>query len=180
VSSLGTCLRSPIAGEAQVREAGAEGASCVDPVFEPMQLAGTSSSTIGLAEGPLLSLMTARVAERAGLVDQIFTPGNAGRLSSGHRAVAEQVAPLMAGLSQYYKGRAAGASAEMTASAATQLNGGIGNVPNYSPTAFMVSAMQDVPARKLDYVATVVFVDREADVLKAKKLAMAPGSSLPR
>jgi hypothetical protein len=40
--------------------------------------------------------------------------------------------------------------------------------------------MQDASVRKIDYVATVVFVDRDSDMVKAKKLAMPQGSSLPR
>jgi hypothetical protein len=174
--------------EAQIRDAGPEGASCVKPVFVPMQLASTDAQTTGLAEGPLASLSLAPAADRAGLINQIFkcpdarTPGceaAGGRLSSGHRAVSEQVAPLMPGLAQFYGGRAQGATPEMTAGGAAQLNEGVHNVPNYSPTAFIVSAVQPANLRKIDYVATVVFVDSDADLAKAKRLAMPSGSSIP-
>jgi hypothetical protein len=165
--------------ETDIRDAGPEGAACVKPVFAPMQLAATDSESTGLAEGPLVSILGAPAEDRAGLVSQIFVAGNAGRLSSGHRAVAEQVAPLMAGLAQYYGARAQGATAEMTSGAAGQLNAGVQNVPNYSPTSFIVSAVQPAGLRKIDYVATVVFVDSDADLAKAKRLAMPAGSSIP-
>jgi hypothetical protein len=165
--------------EAQIREAGPDGASCVKPVFAPMQLAATDAQSTGLAEGPLVSILGAPAEARADLVKQIFVDGNASRLSSGHRAVAEQVKPLMAGLAQYYGARAQGATAEMTSSAAGQLNAGVQNVPNYSPTSFIVSAVQPAGLRKVDYVATVVFVDSDADLAKAKRLAMPSGSSIP-
>ena len=165
--------------EAQIRDAGADGAACVKPVFAPMQLAATDAQSTGLAEGPLVNILGAPAESRADLVKQIFVAGNAGRLSSGHRAVAEQVAPLMAGLAQYYGARAQGATAEMTSAAAGQLNAGVQNVPNYSPTSFIVSAVQPAGLRKVDYVATVVFVDSDADLAKAKRLAMPSGSSIP-
>jgi hypothetical protein len=152
----------------------------VKPVFAPMQLAATDATSAGLAEGPLVSILAAPAADRGALVRQIFVAGDAGRLSSGHRAVAEQVAPLMAGLSQYYGARAQGASVDQTSAAAGQLNAGVHDVPNYSPTAFLVNAVQPAGLRKIDYVATVVFVDSDADVAKAKHLAMPSGSSIPQ
>lgn len=166
--------------EADIRSAGPEGAACVKPVFAPMQLAAADAESTGLAEGPLVSILSAPAEQRGDLVAQIFTPGgNGGRLSSGHRAVAEQVAPLMSGLAQYYGARAQGATPAMTSGAAGQLNAGVQNVPNYSPTAFLVSAVQPEGLRKIDYVATVVFVDSDADLAKAKRLAMPSGSSIP-
>lgn len=167
--------------ESEIRAAGPEGASCVAPVFAPMQLAAPDAASVGLAEGPLVSVMAAPAADRAGLITQIFADGaNGNRLSSGHRAVADQVAPLMSGLAQYYGARAQGATAEMTGAAAGQLNAGVQNVPNYSPTAFIVSAVQNDGLRKIDYVATVVFVDSDADLAKAKRLSMPQGSSIPQ
>ena len=166
--------------ESEIRAAGPEGAACVKPVFAPMQLAATDDSAAGLAEGPLVSILAAPAADRGALVRQIFVAGDAGRLSSGHRAVAEQVAPLMAGLAQYYGARAQGASVDQTSSAAGQLNAGVHDVPNYSPTAFLVNAIQPAGLRKIDYVATVVFVDSDADLAKAKHLAIPSGSSIPQ
>jgi hypothetical protein len=157
----------------EIKNAPAEGAACVDAPFEPMPLVG-SADQVGLAEGPLLGILGAPADKRASLVPSIFNPGaNAGHLSSGHRAVAEQVAPLMAGLSQYYGARAMGATPAQTAPAAAQLNAGIRDVRNYSPTAFLVNAMQSDGVRKMDYVATVVFTDN-AGYAKAKTLSRNP------
>jgi hypothetical protein len=157
-----------------IKTAPAGGAACVDEAFAPMPLVSSDAGVVGLAEGPLLSLLSAPAAERPGLAASVFQTGNnAGRLSSGHRAVADQVAPLMAGLGQYYGARAQGATLEQTRGATTELNHGVGDVPNYSPTAFLVSSMQDAGARKLDYVVTVVFTDA-AGYTKAKGLARNP------
>jgi len=160
--------------EQQIRAAGPEGAACVDPLFEPMPLVSTTEGEIGLAEGPLQNLLVAPPAERPALIGKVFATGNASGLSSGHRAVAEQVAPLMDGLAQYYGAKAQGAPAEMLAGAATQLNAGVGNVGNYSPTAFLANATLPAGVRALDYVATVVFVDSQADMNKARRLAQNP------
>lgn len=164
----------------QIKDAGPEGAECVDPVFQPMDLAGKTSQAVGLAEGPLLALQQAPSAQQGALVDQIFAPGNATRLSTGHRLVSESVAPLMPGLQQYFHARAAGATAEQTASVAEALNAGVQNIPNYSPTAFLVNAMQSAENRKVEYVATVLFFERSGDYAKAKRLAMPQGSSIPQ
>jgi len=167
--------------EQEIRSAGPEGAACVAPVFEPMQLAAKDAESVGLAEGPLVNVLAAPAADRNDLVKMIFDTGaGAGRLSSGHRAVAEQVAPLMSGLAQYYGARAQGATPAMTSQAATGLNAGVQNVPNYSPTAYLVSAMQPEGLRKIDYIATVVFVDGDDAMEKAKRLSMPSGSSVPR
>jgi hypothetical protein len=151
-----------------IESAPEEGAACVDPPFEPMSLVSTGQDA-GLAEGPLLSLLEAPAEARLGLVAPIFEAGNPTKLSSGHRAVAEQVAPLMGGLSQYYQARASGAPAEMTSAAAAALNANV--TTNYSPTAFLVNAMTDT--RSVDYVATVVFVN-STGYEKAQSLARNP------
>ncbi len=160
--------------EQQIRDAGPEGAECVDPLFEPMPLVSTTQGYIGLAEGPLQNILIAPPADRQALVGKVFATGNANGLSSGHRAVAEQVAPLMAGLAQYYGAKAQGAPAEMLNGAAAQLNAGVGNIGNYSPTAFLANATLPAGVRALDYVATVVFVDGQADMDKARRLAQNP------
>jgi hypothetical protein len=157
-----------------IRAAGPDGAACVDPVFEPMPLVSTSPGQLGLAEGPLQNILVAPPEARLPLVGQVFATGNASGLSSGHRAVAEQVAPLMAGLSQYYAGKAQGAPADALAPAATQLNAGVQNIGNYSPTAFLANATLPAGTRALDYVATVVFVDSAAEMNKARTLAQNP------
>ena len=160
--------------EEQIREAGPEGADCVDPLFDPMTLVSTTQGHIGLAEGPLQNILIAPPADREALIGKVFATGNASGLSSGHRAVAEQVAPLMDGLAQYYGGKAQGAPAEMLAPAAEQLNAGVGNIGNYSPTAFLANATLPEGVRALDYVATVVFVDGQAAMEKARRLAQNP------
>lgn len=153
-----------------IKNAPEEGAACVDEPFAPMPLLATQSSQVGLAEGPLLSLLVAPAESRAALVQQVFADGSPSKLSSGHRAVAEQVAPLMAGLTQIYQARAGGATPEQTAAGAAQLNAAVKD--NYSPTAFMVHAMP-TGERTMDYVATVVFVSPSA-YAKAKELAKQP------
>ncbi len=160
--------------EEQIREAGPDGAECVDPLFDPMPLVSTTQGHIGLAEGPLQNILVAPPADRPALIGKVFATGNASGLSSGHRAVAEQVAPLMDGLSQYYGAKAQGAPAEMLADGAAQLNAGVGNVGNYSPTAFLANATLPAGVRALDYVATVVFVDGQAAMDKARRLAQNP------
>ena len=45
--------------EADILAAGPEGASCVKPVFAPMQLAATDAQSTGLAEGPLVRILAA-------------------------------------------------------------------------------------------------------------------------
>jgi hypothetical protein len=158
-----------------IRNAGPEGADCADdPMFAPMPLVSTTEGEIGLAEGPLTNILVAPAADRQALITQVFKTGNAAGLSSGHRAVAEQVAPLMTGLSQYYAGKAAGAPAAALESGAAQLNAGVGNVGNYSPTAYLANATLPSSQRALDYVATVVFVDSAADYAKAQQLSKSP------
>lgn len=158
----------------EIRSAGPEGASCVDPLFQPMPLVSTTEGEIGLAEGPLTNVLVAPPADRQALITQVFKTGNASGLSSGHRKVAEQVAPLMVGLSNYYAGKAAGAPAAALETGAAQLNAGVGNIGNYSPTAFLANATLPTESRALDYVATIVFVDSAADYAKAQQLSKKP------
>ncbi len=160
--------------EADIREAG-DVAACADESaapFKPMRLVDPDSA--GLADGPLLNLVAGRPdpAAAQGLLASVFTEGSA-PLSSGHRAVAQQVAPLMSGVQQYYGARLMAPA--QAGAAAAQLNGLTGNVTNYSPTAFLVNAAlpADHPDRKVDYVATVVFTPQAA-VEKARRLAQNP------
>jgi hypothetical protein len=160
--------------ETDIRTAPPEGASCVDPVFAPMPLVSSEDGQIGLAEGPLENVLIAPPADRAALISKIFATGNANGLSSGHRAVAEQVAPLMQGLAKFYAAKAQGAPGPMLSAPAGQLNAGVGNVGNYSPTAFLANATLPAGLRAMDYVATVVFVDSAADYQKAQRLSSNP------
>ncbi len=155
----------------EIRSAGPEGASCVDDVFEPMPLVAENEGQVGLAEGPLLSLMKLPAEGRPELVGKIFTTGNASGLSSGHRMVAEQVAPMMGPLSQIFTARASGAPISATAEGAGMLNA---QVPaNYSPTAYLVASLGERADRAMDYVATVAFVDA-AGYAKAQTLSHNP------
>lgn len=157
--------------DAEIRTAGPEGAACVDEVFAPMPLVASTADTVGMAEGPLLALMATPAEGRLALVPQVFATGDAASLSSGHRAVSEQVAPLMEPLSQFYGARAQGLSVEDTAPVAEMLSA---NMPaNYSPTTFLVQAMGDTATRATDYVVTVAFVNG-AGYDKAKRLAQNP------
>lgn len=154
----------------EIRNAPAEGAACVDPVFAPMPLIGDERAP-GLAEGPLMATMELPADKRATAVATVFTEGDAARLSAGHRAVAEQVAPLMSALSQYFTARASGVSAAQLSENASALNA---QVPaNYSPTAFLVNAMGPRETRAMDYVTTVTFVGA-AGYARAKILARQP------
>ncbi len=154
----------------EIRSAPAAGASCVDEVFAPMAMVGNGDK-VGLADGPLLSAMQLPAAARGPAIASIFAEGDAAKLSSGHRAVAQQIAPLMGPLSQFFGAKAAGATDAQMADAADQLNA---NFPlNYSPTGFLVQAMGDKATRKLDYVATVAFVNGSG-LDKAKLLSRNP------
>lgn len=156
----------------EIRSAGPDGADCVAAPFEPMPLVSATEGTIGLAEGPLQNILLAPPADRAGLIGKVFATGNAGGLSSGHRAVAAQVEPLMQYVQQYYGGKAQGAPIAMLAQGAGQLNAQV--PPNYSPTAFLANATLPAGVRAVDYVATVVFVDSAAELEKAKRLSANP------
>ena len=156
---------------AEIRSAPAEGAACVDEVFAPMPLTATAATEVGMADGPLISLLALPEADRAPLVAGIFKTGNAAKLSEGHRMVSEEVAPLMPPLQQLYDARAAGAPIEATAPDATLLNTKVAN--NYSPTTFLVQSMAGAATRPFDYVVTIGFVNA-AGFEKAKLLAQRP------
>ncbi|MDQ3365215.1 MAG: hypothetical protein M3680_07290 [Myxococcota bacterium] len=155
----------------EIRNAPAGGAACVDEVFAPMPLVAKDATELGMAEGPLLALMKLPAASRAVQVPKIFATGDAAKLSSGHRAVSDQVAPLMAPLQELYQARAGGAPLEATADVAAALSANMPN--NYSPTTFLVQAMSESPTRPMDYVATLAFVNA-AGYQKAQRLAQQP------
>lgn len=155
----------------EIKSAPAEGAACVDEVFAPMPLVARTADEVGLAEGPLANLLAIPTQIRTPLVGKIFATGNPAKLSSGHRAVSEQVAPLMGPLSQFYTARAGGAPVSATASAADMLDANM--PPNYSPTTFLIQAMGPEATRSMDYVVTVAFVNA-AGYAKAKALSSRP------
>ena len=155
----------------EIRNAPPEGAACVDDVFAPMPLVATKSTEVGLAEGPLVDLLKLPAPIRLTNVAKIFETGNPAKLSSGHRAVSEQVAPLMVPLQQFYTARAQGATPEMAASAGDMLNAAM--PANYSPTTFFIQSIVDTPIRSVDYVVTVAFVGSEG-YQKAQRLSANP------
>jgi hypothetical protein len=159
--------------EEEIRAAGADGAACVAPLFDPLPMLAQDDSIVGLGEGPLAGILGAPAEQRGALVEQMFTSMSAANMSSGHRATAEATGPLMGPLKQYYQARAAGSPAN-NPQLAPIFQGLNGNVkPNYSPTAFHALSTKS-GARVMDYVATVVFVDNDADFDKAKRLAQNP------
>ena len=136
-----------------------------------MPLVASTADQLGLAEGPLVALGALPADTRVANVAKIFATKDAAALSSGHRMVSEQVAPLMEPLSQIYTARASGVPIEATAEGAALLSA---NVPaNYSPTTFLVQAMPSTANRAMDYVATVAFVNA-ATYDKAKALSAQP------
>jgi len=155
----------------EIRSAPAEGAACVDEVFAPMQLTARNANEIGMADGPLLSLLQLPEVGRVPLAKKLFETVNPAGLSSGHRAVSEQVAPLMEPLSQIYVARAQGASVDDTAAGAEMLDAAV--PANYSPTTFLVNTMTAPGLRAVDYVVTLSFVNA-AGFDKAKLLAQRP------
>jgi hypothetical protein len=155
----------------EIRSAPEEGAACVDEVFAPMPLVASSATEVGLADGPLIALLKLPEPIRLTNLPKIFETGDVAKLSSGHRMVSEQVAPLMGPLSQFYGARAMGAPVEATAEAATMLSA---QMPlNYSPTAFLVQSMAEEPVRAVDYVATLAFVGATG-YQKAQRLSSNP------
>lgn len=155
----------------EIMNAPAAGAACVDMVFEPMPLVAGDNTTVGLADGPLINLENMPAPIRLANVDKIFATGDAAKLSSGHRAVSEMVAPLMAPLKQFYLAKLSGAPAETVAGAAMMLSS---QMPlNYSPTAFLVQSIADEPVRSVDYVATLAFVSATG-YQKAQRLSSNP------
>jgi hypothetical protein len=134
----------------------------------------------GLADGPLLNVLAlgdagADQAAKERFVTSIFAESaGAARLSSGHRAVATAVAPLMGQVQSYYKDRLgiARTPAANDVPPVAFLDGATRGLRNYSPTAYLVNAALPTshPLRAIDYVATVVFTPAAA-VEKAKRLA---------
>jgi hypothetical protein len=156
-----------------IRTAPADGAACVDEVFAPMPLTASTATEVGMADGPLVSLLSlsADPMARFALVPEIFATGDVAKLSPGHKMVSEEVAPLMPPLSKLYGARAKGASVTDTAADAGMLSAAI--AANYSPTTFLVHALSTADTRKLDYVVTINFVN-STDHAKAKELAKRP------
>jgi hypothetical protein len=140
-------------------------------VFEPMPLVAATAAEAGMAEGPLMVLQKLPAPIREANLPKIFETGNPAKLSSGHRMVSEQVAPLMGPLQQFFAARVAGATVEMTADAARMLSANMPN--NYSPTTFLVQSIAEEPVRAADYVVTLTFVN-STGYQKAQRLSSNP------
>ena len=160
---------------ADIENAPAEGAACVEQTFRPMPILGEAGHA-GLADGPLLTIQRGSAEAQQKLLADLFPSApNAAKLSSGHRAVAEALESqgLMAGAKGYYQATLAGAP-EQAAGIAAQVNQAA--PANYSPTAFLVNALLPAsdPDRAFDYVATIVFADKGSTYEKAKLLSKQP------
>lgn len=161
VLALRNC--DPVANKAQFAAAGIP--ACVSEYMKPLPALGDyaqakgNSAGAGLGDGPLLVLQTVALdpAANKSVIDQIFSPPVNNNMSSGHRAVADAMAPHFAPLENYYLGYNSGAP---------QITGlkqafNTGMKRNYSPTAYVVNTLlpQTNTTRVFDYVATLVFVD---------------------
>ena len=161
VLALRNC--DPVANKAQF--AGAAVPACVSEYMSPLPALGDfaqsqrPSDQAGLGEGPLLTLQSIRLdpAQNTQVVGQIFSAPSNSNMSSGHRAVADAMAPHFAPLQNYYMAYNSGAP--QIAGLKNAFNTGMKR--NYSPTSFVVNTL--LPAnnttRVFDYVATIVFVD---------------------
>lgn len=139
--------------------------SCVSPSFKPLPALGDFLTTqndadqAGLADGPVLMLQKLELeeADLAKTITDIFVASGTSRMSSGHRDVANEFAPLFAPLENYYKGYQSGAMEILGLKQIFNTK----MAANYSPTAYMVNTLLPVSNdhRAMDYVATLVFID---------------------
>lgn len=161
VLALRNC--DPVAHKAQFSAPGMP--ACVSTYMKPLPALGDFAQTqratdgAGLGEGPLLILQSLDLdaASESRVVNEIFSAPSNSNMSSGHRAVADAMAPHFAPLKNYYQGYASGAP--QIAGLKTAFNTGMKK--NYSPTSFVVNTLlpADNDTRVFDYVATIVFVD---------------------
>lgn len=141
--------------------------ACVKPPMQPMLASGeyafkrNSRTNAGLADGPLMVIDALKppAEERKKLLDSVFVqnPGRLAKLSSGHKAVAEQMQPKFEPLSRYYAGAGGGVYENLKARFISKAL--IREIPeNYSPTSFLINTLlpRDSSYRTMDYVATVV------------------------
>lgn len=142
--------------------------SCVSEPMKPMEATGkyifkqNRYANAGLADGPLLVIDSLDLpqTQRADLLKSVFVQNsqNMGKLSSGHRAVAEQFQSDFEKLEKYYLGTGKGVIRSLRArfiSFAFRRA-----VPdNYSPTSYLINTLlpKNNVNRTMDYVATVVF-----------------------
>lgn len=135
--------------------------SCEKPIYSTANGAMTGliaglNGNAGLIQGPEAALVSAgknNSVKTEQLTEQVFvdilrSPDQlAGRMSSGHRAVAEANSGLMTAINQQYY--AAGEPSQVAAGINAQV------VDNFSPTSFMIRSNAGLDGFK--YVGTVVF-----------------------
>jgi hypothetical protein len=115
----------------------------------------------GLTEGPLLVVDSLKLSadEKKKLLHTIFieTPSSLSKLSAGHKALAQSMAPKFAPLEKYYLG-VGGAWGPTIEARMVSIAFNRGIPENYSPTSFLINTL--LPAnnvnRTMDYVATIM------------------------
>jgi hypothetical protein len=140
--------------------------SCVKPVMTPMNATGDyifsrkRSAYSGLADGPLLVIDSMKLPgdQETEKLKTVFVEDAAklAKMSSGHRALAEQMRPNFAPLQTYYIDAATGGWGRWRARAIRFVSNR--KVPdNYSPTSFLINTLlpPDNTNRTMDYVATI-------------------------
>ncbi len=141
--------------------------ACVKEPMKPMVATGEfafkrdNKSNAGLADGPLMVINALKppAEERKKLLASVFvqTPGSLTKLSTGHKAVAEQMQPKFEPLSRYYAGAGGGIFENLKARLISKAF--IREIPeNYSPTSFLINTLlpKDSTYRRMDYIATIV------------------------
>ena len=122
----------------------------------------TPASNLGLADGPMMIINALKLSDelRNQLIQEMFMddPGQAARMSPGHREVAKAMQPKFAPLEQYYKISTAGGLHRVQAFvASSSIRRAVPD--NYSPTSYLINTL--LPSnnnhRVMDYVATVMF-----------------------
>ena len=141
--------------------------ACIHPIFTPLPMVGSSISTSsaatrspGLADGPLLTInaMGLPTKERDPLLDSVFRtdPNSNGRMSPGHRSIAEQMQPLFVKFLSVYHG----IFTEDPDYLAIRAKFNTDLKDNYSPTSFLIQTLLPgtSPARTMDYVGTITYI----------------------
>lgn len=144
------------------------------PLFTPVPAMGKFMETrsakdgLGLTEGPLAIIQQLGLPkdQTNALLQSVFEERRPiTRMSEGHRQVAQQMAPLFAGIKGYYMGIQGPAPNPVPATfkgalaAREKFNQLF--LPNYSPTCFAINTLlpPDNENRVLDFVGTILFQD---------------------
>jgi hypothetical protein len=141
--------------------------SCVKPAMTPMSATGdyvfsrSRKAYAGLADGPLLVIDSMKLPDdkEAEALNTVFQENaqKLAKMSSGHRALAEQMRPHFAPLQTYYIDAATGGWGRWRARTIRFMSNR--KVPdNYSPTSYLINTLlpADNANRTMDYVATIV------------------------